>query len=228
MTVHHLLLDSFVPSLSLNYCTFFHFTWTFKCSIQGSYRYWTPELKELISELSKAEAEKESKLKGILQNLIQLFVEHHSEWRQLVSVVAGNTSCDIIFFSCTIVYSFSLPKVTNILIVLWYSLLIALYHLLCSGSLWFFFANAQESCLSFHQRSYDIIKKILRMFGTVFFFTEYLAARLLDHLSLEGFIENRLLLLHRPTDYLPSVSCFSFFGKACVCVIYYMESLIDE
>ena len=66
------------------------------------------------------------------------------------------------------------------------------------------------------------------MFGTVFFFTEYLAARLLDHLSLEGFIENRLLLLHRPTDYLPSVSCFSFFGKACVCVIYYMESLIDE
>ncbi|CAN6166912.1 unnamed protein product [Urochloa humidicola] len=55
---------------------------------KGFYRYWTPELKELISELSKAEAEKESKLKGILQNLIQLFVEHHSEWRQLVSVVA--------------------------------------------------------------------------------------------------------------------------------------------
>jgi len=55
---------------------------------KGFYRHWTPELKELISELSKAEAEKESKLKGILQNLIQLFVEHHSEWRQLVSVVA--------------------------------------------------------------------------------------------------------------------------------------------
>ncbi|KAF8657666.1 hypothetical protein HU200_059821 [Digitaria exilis] len=55
---------------------------------KGFYRYWTPELKELISELSKAEAEKESRLKGILQNLIQLFVEHHCEWRQLVSVVA--------------------------------------------------------------------------------------------------------------------------------------------
>ncbi|XP_062194119.1 DNA mismatch repair protein MSH6-like isoform X2 [Phragmites australis] len=55
---------------------------------KGFYRYWTPEVKELISELSKAEAEKESKLKGILQKLIQLFVEHHSEWRQLVSVVA--------------------------------------------------------------------------------------------------------------------------------------------
>jgi DNA mismatch repair protein MSH6 len=46
-------------------------------------------LKELILELSKTEAEKESILKGILQKLIQLFVEHHSEWRQLVSVVAG-------------------------------------------------------------------------------------------------------------------------------------------
>lgn len=55
---------------------------------KGFFRYWTPELKELILELSKAEAEKESKLKGILQNLIQLFVEHHGEWRQLVSVVA--------------------------------------------------------------------------------------------------------------------------------------------
>jgi len=55
---------------------------------KGFFRYWTPELKELILELSKAESEKESKLKGILQNLIQLFVEHHTEWRQLVSVVA--------------------------------------------------------------------------------------------------------------------------------------------
>jgi hypothetical protein len=75
---------------------------TLKCSIQGFYRYWTPELKELISELSKAEAERESILKGILQNLIQLFVEHHSEWRQLVSVVAGNPPLDITFFSCVI------------------------------------------------------------------------------------------------------------------------------
>ena len=69
----------------------------FKCSNQGFYRYRTPVLKELILELSKAESEKESKLKGILQNLIQLFVEHHTEWRQLVSVVAGNASCNIFF-----------------------------------------------------------------------------------------------------------------------------------
>ncbi|XP_021315619.1 G-type lectin S-receptor-like serine/threonine-protein kinase At4g27290 isoform X4 [Sorghum bicolor] len=38
-------------------------------------------------ELSKAESETESKLEGI-QNLIQLFVEYHTEWRQLASVVA--------------------------------------------------------------------------------------------------------------------------------------------
>lgn len=75
----------------------------FKCSNQGFYRYWTPELKELILELSKAESEKESKLKAILQNLIQLFVEHHTEWRQLVSVVAGNASCNIVFLSSTLV-----------------------------------------------------------------------------------------------------------------------------
>lgn len=55
---------------------------------KGFYRYWTPEVKELISELSKAAAGKESILKGILQKLIHLFVEHHSKWRQLVSVVA--------------------------------------------------------------------------------------------------------------------------------------------
>ncbi|BAF25050.2 Os09g0407600, partial [Oryza sativa Japonica Group] len=71
--------------------------YNFNC-LQGFYRYWTPEVKELISELSKAEAEKEAKLKCILQNLIQLFVEHHSKWRQLVSVVAGNSSSNVILF----------------------------------------------------------------------------------------------------------------------------------
>ncbi|TVU09494.1 hypothetical protein EJB05_42970, partial [Eragrostis curvula] len=51
---------------------------------KGFYRYWTPELKELISELSKAEAEKESILKGILQKLIQLFV--YTATRSLVKL----------------------------------------------------------------------------------------------------------------------------------------------
>uniref|UniRef100_A0ACD5YI65 Uncharacterized protein n=1 Tax=Avena sativa TaxID=4498 RepID=A0ACD5YI65_AVESA len=55
---------------------------------KGFYRYWTPEVKQLISELSKAVADKEAILKGILQKLIHLFIEHHNKWRQLVSVVA--------------------------------------------------------------------------------------------------------------------------------------------
>ncbi|XP_047048385.1 DNA mismatch repair protein MSH6 [Lolium rigidum] len=55
---------------------------------KGFYRYWTPEVKQLLSELSKAVADKEAILKGILQKLIHLFIEHHSKWRQLVSVVA--------------------------------------------------------------------------------------------------------------------------------------------
>jgi hypothetical protein len=43
-------------------------------------------------------ADKEAILKGILQKLIHLFIEHHSKWRQLVSVVAGNTASDDFFF----------------------------------------------------------------------------------------------------------------------------------
>ncbi|XBH92070.1 hypothetical protein VPH35_083283 [Triticum aestivum] len=55
---------------------------------KGVCRYWTPEVKQLISELSKVATDKESILKGILQKLIQRFIEHHSKWRQLVSVSA--------------------------------------------------------------------------------------------------------------------------------------------
>ncbi|CAM0951311.1 unnamed protein product [Alopecurus aequalis] len=55
---------------------------------KGFSRYWTPEVKQLLSELSKAVADKEAILKGILRKLIHLFIEHHSKWRQLVSVVA--------------------------------------------------------------------------------------------------------------------------------------------
>ncbi|XP_072995622.1 DNA mismatch repair protein MSH6 [Typha latifolia] len=57
-------------------------------SKKGYFRYWTPKVKELLSELSQAETEKESKLKGILHRLILQFSEHHSKWRQLVSVTA--------------------------------------------------------------------------------------------------------------------------------------------
>ncbi|URE02376.1 DNA mismatch repair protein [Musa troglodytarum] len=56
--------------------------------LEGYFRYWTPKIKDFLSELSQAEAEKESKLKGILQRLIGQFSEHHCKWRQLVSVIA--------------------------------------------------------------------------------------------------------------------------------------------
>ncbi|KAJ0987201.1 hypothetical protein J5N97_005557 [Dioscorea zingiberensis] len=59
-----------------------------RSSKKGYFRYWTPEIKEYLAELSQAEADKESKLKNILQRLIGLFSEHHQEWRRLVSVVA--------------------------------------------------------------------------------------------------------------------------------------------
>ncbi|KAJ3705799.1 hypothetical protein LUZ61_009504 [Rhynchospora tenuis] len=57
-------------------------------SKKGYFRYWTPKIKELLQELSRAEEEKENSMKGILHRLIQQFSENHSKWRQLVSVTA--------------------------------------------------------------------------------------------------------------------------------------------
>ncbi|KAL8527225.1 hypothetical protein ACS0TY_005198 [Phlomoides rotata] len=59
-----------------------------RSSKKGFFRYWTPEIKTLIAELSKAESEKESKLKSILHRLIERFCENHIKWRQLVSTVS--------------------------------------------------------------------------------------------------------------------------------------------
>ncbi|XP_057474469.1 DNA mismatch repair protein MSH6-like [Actinidia eriantha] len=59
-----------------------------RSSKKGFFRYWTPNIKKLIGELSQAESEKESKLKSILQRLVGRFGEHHNKWRQLVSTVA--------------------------------------------------------------------------------------------------------------------------------------------
>ena len=47
-------------------------------------------IKDLIGELSRAESEKESKLKSIFQRLIERFCENHIKWRQFISTVAGN------------------------------------------------------------------------------------------------------------------------------------------
>lgn len=57
--------------------------------MQGFFRYWTPDIKKLVGELSQAEQEKESLLKSILQRLVCRFCEHHIKWKQLVSATAG-------------------------------------------------------------------------------------------------------------------------------------------
>ncbi|GMH02314.1 hypothetical protein Nepgr_004153 [Nepenthes gracilis] len=59
-----------------------------RSSKKGFFRYWTPDIKKMLAELSHAESEKESKLKGILQRLIGRFCEHHRMWRRLISTVA--------------------------------------------------------------------------------------------------------------------------------------------
>ncbi|KAJ4838664.1 DNA mismatch repair protein msh6 [Turnera subulata] len=59
-----------------------------RSSKKGFYRYWTPNIKKLMAELSQAEAEKESTLKSILQRLLVRFCEYHDTWRQLVSATA--------------------------------------------------------------------------------------------------------------------------------------------
>lgn len=59
-----------------------------RSSKKGFFRYWNPQIKKLLGNLSQAEAEKESKLKTILQRLIERFCEHHIKWRQLVSTAA--------------------------------------------------------------------------------------------------------------------------------------------
>ncbi|KAM7277513.1 hypothetical protein ACFE04_019379 [Oxalis oulophora] len=59
-----------------------------RSSKKGFFRYWTPTIKKLLVDLSKAESEKESALKNILQRLVVRFCEHRNNWRQLVSTTA--------------------------------------------------------------------------------------------------------------------------------------------
>ncbi|CAN0888815.1 DNA mismatch repair protein MSH6 [Linum grandiflorum] len=63
-------------------------TYELRSSKKGVCRYWTPNIKKLLSELAQAESEKESALKSILQRFIGRFCQHHTKWRQVVSVVA--------------------------------------------------------------------------------------------------------------------------------------------
>jgi hypothetical protein len=57
--------------------------------LQGVCRYWTPDIKIFLKELSHAESEKETLLKSTLQRMIGRFCEHHTQWKQLVSATAG-------------------------------------------------------------------------------------------------------------------------------------------
>ncbi|KAK9930745.1 hypothetical protein M0R45_027772 [Rubus argutus] len=59
-----------------------------RSSKKGYFRYWTPNIKKSLTELSQAESDRESSLKSILQRLIGHFCEHHIKWRQLASVTA--------------------------------------------------------------------------------------------------------------------------------------------
>ncbi|KAH1259081.1 Histidine kinase CKI1 [Glycine max] len=54
----------------------------------GFFRYWSPDIKVFLRELSHAESEKESLLKSTFQRLIGRFCEHHTKWKQLVSTTA--------------------------------------------------------------------------------------------------------------------------------------------
>ncbi|ESW35166.1 hypothetical protein PHAVU_001G212500 [Phaseolus vulgaris] len=59
-----------------------------RSSRKGFFRYWTPDIKIYLKELSQAELERESLLKNTLQRLIGRFCENHTKWKQLVSATA--------------------------------------------------------------------------------------------------------------------------------------------
>ncbi|XP_045796894.1 DNA mismatch repair protein MSH6 [Trifolium pratense] len=59
-----------------------------RSSKKGVCRYWTPDIKIFLKELSHAESEKETLLKSTLQRMIVRFCEHHTQWKQLVSATS--------------------------------------------------------------------------------------------------------------------------------------------
>ncbi|CAK8544398.1 unnamed protein product [Lathyrus sativus] len=59
-----------------------------RSSKKGFSRYWTPDIKIFLKELSHAESERETLLKSTFQRLIGRFCEHHTQWKQLVYATA--------------------------------------------------------------------------------------------------------------------------------------------
>ncbi|KAB2597255.1 DNA mismatch repair protein MSH6 [Pyrus ussuriensis x Pyrus communis] len=81
--------DSYLLEMPESLCSCIPPDYELHSSKKGFSRYWTPDIKKSLTELSQAETDKESSLKSILQRLIGRFCEHRLKWRQLVSVTAG-------------------------------------------------------------------------------------------------------------------------------------------
>lgn len=56
---------------------------------QGCRRYWSPEIKSLLQELTAGQEQRESALKGILMRLVHKFCEDYSIWLSAVKSIAG-------------------------------------------------------------------------------------------------------------------------------------------
>lgn len=80
--------DTYLLEVPENLCQNIPRDYELRSSKKGFSRYWTPDIKSLLRELSGAESERESLLKSTLQRLIGRFCEHHTQWKQLVSATA--------------------------------------------------------------------------------------------------------------------------------------------
>ncbi|XP_028797259.1 DNA mismatch repair protein MSH6 [Neltuma alba] len=80
--------DAYLLEVPESLCKNIPQNYEMRSSRKGFFRYWNPDIKRLMGELSQAEQEKESSLKSILQRLVCRFCEHHTKWRQLLSATA--------------------------------------------------------------------------------------------------------------------------------------------
>ncbi|TKY61722.1 DNA mismatch repair protein MSH6 [Spatholobus suberectus] len=80
--------DAYLLEVPENLCRNIPRDYELRSSRKGFFRYWTPNIKIFLRELSQAEFERESLLKSTLQRLIGRFCEHHTKWKQLVSATA--------------------------------------------------------------------------------------------------------------------------------------------
>ncbi|BBN02356.1 DNA mismatch repair protein MSH6 [Marchantia polymorpha subsp. ruderalis] len=59
-----------------------------RSSRKGYRRYWTPEIKELLQDLTAGEQQREQALQGILKGLVKRFCGHYQKWLFLIKSVA--------------------------------------------------------------------------------------------------------------------------------------------